>query len=415
MTLMERLTKNRDELRSLERQRSAGSRDFTPQEATRVRELLDENERLDRDQRMVVALANNPPADRNDPVVNPDGKRYSLLRAIDRIARHRHLDGYEGEISQEIARRTGTDPKGFYMPFNLPCGERRDLTSSTGSGLIQTSVLQDRFIDMLRAKTVLFALGATIMPDVVGPFDIPKFTAGASAYWVTEGNAPTESNPTIEQLAFSPLTCGTFVDITRRLLKQTGFAAERLVRSDLASMIAAEVDRVAIVGDPDDDQPEGILTNTDIATVSIGDNGGAPTWAKVVELESTITQANADRGEMGYLTSPTGRGLLKTTPVVDGYPEFLWDRSDKVNGYRAASTSNVPSNLTKGTGEDLTALIFGDFSTVFIAMWGGIDLLVDPYTLGTAGGLRLVAMLDTQIKFRHTESLAKIVDMGAGS
>jgi hypothetical protein len=44
-------------------------------------------------------------------------------------------------------------------------------------------------------------------------------------------------------------------------------------------------------------------------------------------------------------------------------------------------------------------------------MWGGVDVLVDPYSLSTAGSVRVVCLLDTDIKFRNTESLAKIVDM----
>jgi hypothetical protein len=75
------------------------------------------------------------------------------------------------------------------------------------------------------------------------------------------------------------------------------------------------------------------------------------------------------------------------------------------------ATNQIPTNLTKGSGTNLTAMIFGDFSTVHIAMWGGVDVLVDPYSLSTAGSVRVVCLLDTDIKFRNTESLAKIVDM----
>jgi HK97 family phage major capsid protein len=415
-SLQERANEVRNALSTLELRRTREGRGFTPDEERRVDALLTEQSAVDRERerQLNLTLASRS-ADASDPVANPDGRRYSLLRAINRVCERKQVDGYEGELSQEIARRSGLTPKGFYMPFNLPNGERRDITATTGAGAIQTSIVQDRFIDLLRAKTALISLGATILPDVVGPFAIPKITAGTSAYWVAEANAPTESAPTVGQLAFSPLSVGAFVDITRKLVKQTGSAAERLLRSDLASMIGTELDRVGIVGDDGSGEPLGLLNDTDIPTVAIGTDGGVPTWAKVVELESTVTQANADRGMMGYLTSPTGRGLLKTTPVVATHPEFLWDRNDRVNGYRAASTNNVPVDLTKGTGEDLTALIFGDFSTVFIAMWGGLDILVDPYSLSTTGGIRLSALLECQIKFRHPESLAKIVDMGAGS
>jgi len=434
--LLDRRAAIGSELKALEDKRVAESREFSSEESERIDALLAERDELapqieakqkeqsdQRSRRMQSALQSNAgfsnprgpePAsgDGRDPVTNPDGSRYSLLRAIERRAQGLPLDGYEGEISQEIARRSGKSPQGFFMPMSLPT-ERRDFDATAGAGVIQTTKLMSRFIDILRNRTVIAGLGATMLGDMTGPFEIPKQTTAGSAYWVTEGNSPTESAQAIGQVAFAPATLGAFTDITRKFMKQSGsLDAETFVRNDLTRVIGIELDRAAINGSGSGAQPTGILQNSSITTVAMDTDGAAPTWAKIVELESTIAAANADVGTMGYLTSAVGRGKMKVTEKgTAGYPVYLWGDDNRVNGYRAVATNQVPSNLTKGTGTNLTAMIFGDFSTVMIAMWGGLDILIDPYSLSTAGSVRVVSLLETQIKFRQVESLAKIVDI----
>jgi hypothetical protein len=46
-----------------------------------------------------------------------------------------------------------------------------------------------------------------------------------------------------------------------------------------------------------------------------------------------------------------------------------------------------------------------------VARFGAMDLLVDPYTLSSSGGIQIVVLQDVDIKTRHDESFCKIVDM----
>jgi len=81
-----------------------------------------------------------------------------------------------------------------------------------------------------------------------------------------------------------------------------------------------------------------------------------------------------------------------------------------LNGYRAHVSNTVPRDLTKGSGSGLSAILFGNWSDLVIGHWGGVDILVDPYTLSTSGGLRVVVMMDVGVGIRRPESFAKIVD-----
>ena len=42
---------------------------------------------------------------------------------------------------------------------------------------------------------------------------------------------------------------------------------------------------------------------------------------------------------------------------------------------------------------------------------GDVDVLVDPYTGGTSGAVRVIMIQDADVKFRHAESFRKCVDI----
>lgn len=338
-----------------------------------------------------------------------DLKGYSLLRAIRAKANGKNLDGIEREVNDEIARRNGKDAQGFYIPSELPL-ETRDLTLTTGAGAKPT-ITPATLIELIRVKTVINQLGVTTLTGMTGDFSIPKHTAASAAYWVTEGNAPTESNQTVGQVALAPKTVGAFTDISRKFMIQSSVSAEQFVRNDLATVLGIEIDRAALNGSGGGAEPTGVLNAAGTSTVAIATDGDAPTWAKLVEMETAVGNNNADIGSLAYVTNTKVRGKAKVTPVVSGQPVFLWANDNTINGYAAYATNQIPSNLTKGTGTNLSAAIFGNWADLLISYWSGIDIIVDPYTASTTGAVRVVALQDLDIKLRHAESFAKIVDI----
>jgi HK97 family phage major capsid protein len=360
-----------------------------------------------------------PSEDRSDPVENPDPLKYSILRAVRCICDKKAVDGYEGEISQEIALRSNKSPQGFFIPFNLrtrPLNgrEQRAFDTTAGAGAIPT-IIGPTMIDALRNRMVMARLGMQILSGLVGTFELPKLTGTSTAYWVTEGNSPTASAATVGQVPFVAKTMGALTDVTRRLMNQSAIDAEMIARNDLLKVIAIELDRAALNGSNSGGQPKGIMQNSSITTVTVdgaATDGDVVAWTDIVRMESTVAAANADANTMAYLTSAVGRGKLKVTPKLGStFPTFCWNEDGTMNGYRAEVSNQVPSNLTKGAGTTLTALLFGDFSQAVMAFWTGIDLMVDPYTLSSSGGIRLVGLVDCDFNVRYAQAFAKILTM----
>jgi HK97 family phage major capsid protein len=142
-------------------------------------------------------------------------------------------------------------------------------------------------------------------------------------------------------------------------------------------------------------EPTGIIANANVNVTFAGGatsnstnaNGIAPVWADVVNLMKAVENANGEG--VAYLTNPKVKAALQTIPRqasgVEG--NFIWASGGaELNGYNVATSTLVPSNLTKGSSSALSAMIFGDFSKLALASWGGgMELVVDPFSGATAG------------------------------
>ena len=179
--------------------------------------------------------------------------------------------------------------------------------------------------------------------------------------------------------------------------------------------VADKIEDVAIEGGGSN-EPTGITQTSGIGSVAIGTNGGAPTWASIVNLvkEVEIDNAGINGNTQGFLTNPKVKSKLASTPKVASTDSVMImnEPYSSLYGYPVAFTSNVPSNLTKGsTSGTCSAMIFGDFSQLMMGVFGGgPDVLVDPYTSSTSGTVRIVVMNEIDLAVRHAQSFAACLD-----
>jgi HK97 family phage major capsid protein/HK97 family phage prohead protease len=363
-------------------------------------------------------LATKPVATSDIGMSAKEVRQFSVVRAIHALANPQdqaaqRAAAFEMEASQAVAQKMGKAARGFFLPTDV---QKRDLvvgTASAGGNLVATDLLSGSFIDLLRNAMVINSMGTRFLTGLVGNIAIPKQTGAATAYWVAENSAPTESQQTIGQVPMSPKTVGAFTDISRRLTLQSSIDVEAMVNQDLATVLGLAIQQAAIgQASTPANTPAGILG---LVTASVigGAAGAAPNWGHIVGLETAVAIANAEAGTMGYLTNTKVRGRLKTTEKFTGTSgQPVWaGGADPLNGYQAGVTNAVPSNLVKGgSGAVCSAIIFGNFADLMIGLWGSLDIMVDPYTGSTAGTVRVVALQDVDVAVRNVESFATMID-----
>jgi len=176
--------------------------------------------------------------------------------------------------------------------------------------------------------------------------------------------------------------------------------------------LAAKLEDVTIEGDGSN-EPTGITKTSGIGSVAIGTNGGAPTWASVTNLVKEVEVDNAVIADSSaFLTNPKVKAKLANTAKGSGDSVMILDAPwNELYGYPMAITTHVPSDLTKGsTSGSCSAMIFGDFSQLMMGFWSAPDILVDPYTGGSAGNTRVIVMQDVDVAVRHAQSFAAVLD-----
>jgi HK97 family phage major capsid protein/HK97 family phage prohead protease len=367
----------------------------------------------------------------NLELTKEEARSYSVMNAIRAAAEGNWNNaGFERELSQEISKRTGKTTQGFFMPINIASGSVRagsagsyQVGSATlGGNLVQTNLLADSFIDLLRNKMLVVQMGAKTLSGLTGNVAIPKQSASAAANWISELADSTESEGTFSQVLMSPKTVSARSQMSRNMMMQSTPDIEMLTRNDLAQSVALAIDSAAIKGTGASGQPTGILNQAGIGSVAMGTNGAAfSNIDPLVDLETAVATANADFGALGYLTNPKQVGLLKKLKSTTG--EYLWSGAvgsvvaavpGEINGYMVGRSQQVPSNLTKGSSSGIcSAMIFGNFADLIIGQWGpGIEILANPYGAGfNNGAIDLRALASVDVALRNAVSFAAITDL----
>lgn len=351
---------------------------------------------------------------------------YSFKRAIEQATTGRR-EGVEFEMHKEAAnefQRAGVSVSAHSVLIPSDAF-KRDMTATGGTNLdqggvnIQTNV--GGIIDVLLPNTVLGGLGVTRFDNLTGNLDLPKANTQPAAGWNTENGTATEKSPTFGKVSFSPKRLAAFIQVSNQLLRQSSNSIDAYVRNYLAQAMAQELEKAAILGGGTN-EPTGIIGNADVnvifaggaATNLINANGAAIVWADVVNAMKAVENSNA----MGqaYLTNPLVKAALQTTARQSSGVEgnfILQSGAGELNGYPLAVTTNVPSTLTKGSASDLSAMIFGDFSKLAIASWGGMELTVDPFSGATAGLTNMVLNAYMDVNLLQPKAFAVCKDIDA--
>ena len=325
-------------------------------------------------------------------------KRFSLLKAINAMAnptdrRAQENAKFEFEASEAAQRSYGQTAQGIMLPDEvLRNWNQRDLSAGSDGDLIGQDYRAGDFIDVLRNNSAVMPL-ATMLNGLTGDVKIPRKTAAASAAFISsEGGAAGESELTVGNVSMSPKSLGAFTDITRQLMIQSSIDVENLVRNDLAASMAIAIDDAALEGSGSSGNPTGITNTSGINTVSLS-SAAAPTFAELVSMETAIRVDNALLGDLAYIVHPTNYGTLKTTEKATNTAQFV-AVNDEINGYTAVVSPQLTANN----------YVFGNFNDLLIGMFGGLDIVVDPFSNSSSGTVRIVALQSVDVAVRHAVS-----------
>lgn len=354
-------------------------------------------------------------------------EKYSFLKVLSGAANRRSLDGLEREMSEEAVkeiRAAGGTPSGG--AYNIPLlvlerskvkMQKRDNTATGGSpagveGGYTVATELKSYIEALQETSRVTALGAEFITGAQGNIDMPRENAVYTAGWKNGENATAaEKNPTYTKVSLTPKRLGGYVDISNQLLVQSAVGFENRIRRQIMIGQALGIDAGAINGSGLTGEPTGILQTNGIGSVLGGTNGAAPDRDDLIDLWKEVAVDKALLGSLAYLSNPQVFAKLAKTKTDSGSGIFVLDQAKEFMGYNFGVSTNVPSTLDKGTATGVcSAIIFGNWNDLMITQWGGMEILVDPYTQALTGLTRMVVNTFTDLAVLRPQSFAAMKD-----
>ena len=342
-------------------------------------------------------------------------RQFSIAKFLREAATREGLTGFEAEMSQEAEkemREAGKSIAGFGIPtvlLGVRTFDNNNITTATEGKEFQ-AITEWSYIDALRNAMLGARLGVRYIPGMQGNARIVK-GGGVTASWLAEEAAASKVKDTFSTVDMTPHRLQVLGGYTYDLLKQAALPVEQILWDELIRAHAQALDDAIFNGSGSSGQPLGILANTGIGDVAGGTNGAAISWANIVALESTVGTANGLFGRLAYVTNSKVAGAMKSTPQVQNYPRYMME-DGRTNGFDVHVTNAIPSNLTKGTASGVcSAMIFGNFEEVLVPQWGGLDMIVDPFSSKAKGVVEVTAIAYHDVCVRRPACFAAIKDI----
>ena len=306
---------------------------------------------------------------------------FSLIKAINDVVNNRNINEDALNVIEMGATEMRKSGLSYSGQIQLPVEERGDAVAATvatdGKEIVATDKLN--ILSPLRGKSILAEAGATFLTGLVGNISIPNYT-GSTCGWKGELEAADNGKGTFGSVELSPKRLTAYIDISKQFLTQDSVGAEEMLRADIVNSLVAKLEQT-IFGDAagDNTKPAGIFNSAEVV---------APSYQGVCEAEAAVTDYS---GEKRFVMSPSAKSAFKQATISGTKSDLrLLLEDGEVDGYPVSDSSNVVAG----------GYAFGDFGELVVAQWGGIDIVVDPYTLATKNAIRLVinAYFDAKVR-----------------
>ena len=306
---------------------------------------------------------------------------FSLIKAINDVVNNRNINEDALNVIEMGATEMRKSGLSYSGQIQLPVEERGDAVAATvatdGKEIVATDKLN--ILSPLMGKSILAEAGATFLTGLVGNISIPNYT-GSTCGWKGELEAADNGKGAFGSVELSPKRLTAYIDISKQFLTQDSVGAEEMLRADIVNSLVAKLEQT-IFGDAagDSTKPAGIFNSAEVV---------APSYQGVCEAEAAVTDYS---GEKRFVMSPTAKSAFKQATISGTKSDLrLLLEDGEVDGYPVSDSSNVVAG----------GYAFGDFSELVVAQWGGIDIVVDPYTLATKNAIRLVinAYFDAKVR-----------------
>jgi HK97 family phage prohead protease/HK97 family phage major capsid protein len=334
--------------------------------------------------------------------INKINRSFSLSRAVQAASFGKALEGAEAEWAQEAAKEY--QMRGLQMSgqigipasalFRAGAADDFQADSGDGSGFVATSV--PGVIDALRTPTMAERVGVTTINNATGNLKFPRVSAKAAGTEETEVSADAASGLELDEVTLSPIRVAANTKYSKQLILQGGAQVDAMISRELAAGINETIDAAVFTK-----AAENAAASTDLG-------GAALTAGTVIGMQEDVLAAGGDLSRCAYVASPQAMTYLKSAHLIDSVSAMV--ENNRIDGFESYFTPQL-ANLDAATRG---AILFGDFQLgMVLAFFGGIDLLVDPYSNAGTAQIALHVNKFYDVDVRQAGALAYVKDFVA--
>jgi HK97 family phage major capsid protein len=309
-------------------------------------------------------------------------KKFDLATAVRDLAQGKRPTGVAAEFTEEAMREVRGSNVSLKGQLSIPSAALRALGDAgefgAGSalanspGFVPTNVTAG--IAALAAPTLFQTMGGRVISGLTGNLNVPIVTTAATVASAAEGADVGSAANTVGSRSLTPTRYGAFVTVTEQLMMQGGPGVEQLITQDMITQLNREIDKAVfdtIIGTGDGD--------TDVAVSADA----------MLTGEAALAAAGVSLANVRVVADSTAHALLANDDIVASVSAAI-NRANAGNfnclGYPYYVTDLLPANGVAAEG----SLIMADFNqAAVLGLFGGIDIVVNPYTLDLSHEVRI--------------------------
>lgn len=328
---------------------------------------------------------------------------YELRQVALQLDEGRPLDGATAEVVQEMRNAGGY--RGVPVPLEA-LEQRAGETVSTG---IPDPMHTAPIIDRLFPNSVASQMGTRMVNIPAGSNEFPIVTSNVSAGWASSetGDVAGPTQYTTSPFSLSPdSTLGVQLAVTRKAMKQSA-GIEAAIRRDLQGAIAAELDKAIFLGTGATGQPSGVVSKASAYGITEFDASAASVdYSTFIDAVAQFIGNNTATGPAGVraLIRPEVWAYLEAAMFDTGSGITQYDKVAAKMGAIAMSNDALAAPATNVSKMLLTSNA-GGLSPIFAGIWGGVDLIRDPYSKAHSGQLLVTGLVTCDVTVSRTSQL----------
>lgn len=215
-------------------------------------------------------------------------------------------------------------------------------------------------------EAFLRSLGVQFYTGLNGQIILPNMEQETASF-VAEATCNGDASMNISDITLAPRRITNSQSVTREFLAQTN---PDIYQSLLDNLITGIWNGVVA------DFFTQVVTDAGAAQQVV--TGTTATYADVLNLEASLGCYSLTPS---YVTTPAGRAFFKGLNAGSAGIKFAWEGAE-MNGYKADAICAAPANH----------LFFADWSKTVLGQWGGIDVIVDPFTYASCGKVKVTTL-----------------------